>query len=90
MAQASLADVDAAVEAAREAFPAWRDLPAEERSEVLHRAADFLERDRFDLSAIMVFESAKPWAEADGDVCEAIDYLRYYAARANGCRRPSH
>ena len=79
VAQASLWDVDAAVEAAREAFPAWRDLPAEERSEALHRAADLLERDRFDLAAVMVFESAKPWAEADGDVCEAIDYLRYYA-----------
>ena len=79
VAQASRADVDAAVDAAREAFPAWRDLPAEERTEVLHRAADLLERDRFDLAAVMVFESAKPWAEADGDVCEAIDYLRYYA-----------
>ena len=30
----------------------------------------------------MVFESAKPWHEADGDVIEAVDYLRYYAAQA--------
>ena len=81
VAQASAADVDTAVDVAREAFPAWRDLPADERSDVLHRAADLLERDRFDLAAVMVFESAKPWAEADGDVSEAIDYLRYYAAQ---------
>jgi len=81
VAQASLADVDAAVQSAHEAFPSWRDLPAEERSEVLHRAADLLDRDRFDLAAIMVFESGKPWAEADGDACEAIDYIRYYAAQ---------
>ena len=27
-------------------------------------------------------ECAKPWAEADADVCEAIDYLRYYGRRA--------
>jgi RHH-type proline utilization regulon transcriptional repressor/proline dehydrogenase/delta 1-pyrroline-5-carboxylate dehydrogenase len=79
--------VDAAVAAAREAYPAWRDLPAEDRSEVLHRAADLLERDRFDLAGVMVVESAKPWAEADGDVCEAIDYLRYYAARGEQLSR---
>ena len=54
---------------------------------MLRRAADLLERDRFDLAAVMVFESAKPWAEADGDVCEAIDYLRYYAGQAERLSR---
>ncbi len=37
---------------------------------------------RFDLAALMVYESGKPWHEADGDVIEAIDYLRYYAGQA--------
>ena len=39
-------------------------------------------RRRFELAATMVFESGKPWREADGDVAEAIDYLRYYADEA--------
>ena len=81
VAQATRDDVDAAVSAAREAFPAWRDLPAEERGDILRRAAEIMEQRRFDLAASMVFESAKPWHEADSDVCEAIDYLRYYAAQ---------
>jgi RHH-type proline utilization regulon transcriptional repressor/proline dehydrogenase/delta 1-pyrroline-5-carboxylate dehydrogenase len=80
VAQAVSEDVDTAVAAAQEAFSEWRDLPADERSEILTRAADFVERSRFELAATMVFESGKPWHEADGDVCEALDYLRYYAA----------
>jgi RHH-type proline utilization regulon transcriptional repressor/proline dehydrogenase/delta 1-pyrroline-5-carboxylate dehydrogenase len=88
VAQATAADVDAAVAAARASFPAWRDLPAWERTEVLHRAAELVEKHRFDLAALMVFETAKPWHEADGDVCEAIDYLRYYADQ--GERLSSH
>jgi RHH-type proline utilization regulon transcriptional repressor/proline dehydrogenase/delta 1-pyrroline-5-carboxylate dehydrogenase len=88
VAQATAADVDSAVQAAREAFPAWRDLPGWERSEVLYRAADLLERDRFELAALLVFETAKPWHEADGDVCEAIDYLRYYADQGERLSEP--
>lgn len=76
----SLEDVDTAVAVARRAFPAWRDRPAAERAAILHRAADIIEDRRFDLAATMIFESAKPWHEADGDVVEAADYLRYYAA----------
>jgi RHH-type proline utilization regulon transcriptional repressor/proline dehydrogenase/delta 1-pyrroline-5-carboxylate dehydrogenase len=88
VAQATSADVDAAVEAAREAFPSWRDMEAWERSEVLYRAADLLERDRFELAALMVYETAKPWNEAGGDVCEAIDYLRYYANQGERLSAP--
>ena len=36
----------------------------------------------------MVYESAKPWREADGDVIEAIDYLRYYACEAERLAQP--
>ncbi len=75
-------EADRAVAATRNAFPAWRDSPVAERSAILRRAAGLLAERRFDFAATMVFESAKPWAEADGDVCEAIDYLRYYALQA--------
>ena len=37
---------------------------------------------RLELAALAVRECAKPWAEADGDVCEAIDFLEYYARQA--------
>jgi RHH-type proline utilization regulon transcriptional repressor/proline dehydrogenase/delta 1-pyrroline-5-carboxylate dehydrogenase len=80
--RATGADVEAAVAAAREAQPAWRDLPAWERADRLRRAASAIGERRFELAATMVFESAKPWHEADGDVTEAIDYLNYYALQA--------
>ena len=37
---------------------------------------------RDELAALMVFEAGKPWREADGDVCEAIDFCEYYAREA--------
>jgi RHH-type proline utilization regulon transcriptional repressor/proline dehydrogenase/delta 1-pyrroline-5-carboxylate dehydrogenase len=80
--------VDAAVEAAKEAFEDWSALAAAARGDVLLRAAAVMEEQRFELCALMVFESGKPWREADGDVAEACDYLRYYAAQAERLLRP--
>ncbi len=71
-----------AVGAANEAYPAWRDRPAVDRAETLRNVATTLAERRFELAAVMVYESAKPWREADGDVTEAIDFLRYYALQA--------
>jgi RHH-type proline utilization regulon transcriptional repressor/proline dehydrogenase/delta 1-pyrroline-5-carboxylate dehydrogenase len=88
VAQATREDVDAAVAEARRAQPAWRETPASERAAILRRAASELTQRRFELAATMVYESAKPWHEADGDVVEAIDYLNYYAAEAERLSRP--
>ncbi len=88
VAQATAADVDAAVALARRAFPAWRDRPASERAAILRQAADILEERRCELAAIMVYESAKPWREADSDVAEAIDHLRYCAQEAERYGQP--
>lgn len=88
MAQATAADVETAVAAAIRAFPDWRDLPATERTGILMRAADLMEKRRYDLAALEIFESAKPWAEADADVAEAIDHLRYYAGQGEAMATP--
>jgi RHH-type transcriptional regulator, proline utilization regulon repressor / proline dehydrogenase / delta 1-pyrroline-5-carboxylate dehydrogenase len=72
----------AAVRAATEAFPAWRDRTAAERAAVLVGAAAVIRERRLELAALQVRECAKPWAEADADVCEAIDFLEYYAREA--------
>ncbi len=80
---ASAAEVDRAVRTAQtEGFPAWSALPAEERAETLVRAAGILRDARPELAALQVRECAKPWVEADADVCEAIDFLEYYARGA--------
>jgi RHH-type transcriptional regulator, proline utilization regulon repressor / proline dehydrogenase / delta 1-pyrroline-5-carboxylate dehydrogenase len=73
------ADAAAAVEAAMRGRSAWASRPAAERAQVLCAAAAKMREQRLELAALQVRECAKPWGEADADVCEAIDYLEYYA-----------
>jgi RHH-type proline utilization regulon transcriptional repressor/proline dehydrogenase/delta 1-pyrroline-5-carboxylate dehydrogenase len=75
-------DVGAAVSTAGEGFRTWSAVGAGERAQALIRAADWLRERRFELAALEVRECAKPWVEADADVCEAIDFLEYYARGA--------
>jgi RHH-type proline utilization regulon transcriptional repressor/proline dehydrogenase/delta 1-pyrroline-5-carboxylate dehydrogenase len=81
-ASATPAEADAAVAAARAAFPGWAATPAEDRAAALLRAAEWMRARRAELAALAVRECAKPWAEADADVCEAIDFLEFYARGA--------
>jgi RHH-type proline utilization regulon transcriptional repressor/proline dehydrogenase/delta 1-pyrroline-5-carboxylate dehydrogenase len=75
-------EVSAAVVAAAAAARGWGETPTTERATILSRAAGELRSRRYELAALAVRECAKPWAEADADVCEAIDFLEYYALRA--------
>ncbi len=70
-------DVNAAVDAAREAFQSWRLVPAPKRAETLFRAAEMLVRRKEDLARDMTREMGKVLAETRGDVQEAID-MTYY------------
>jgi RHH-type proline utilization regulon transcriptional repressor/proline dehydrogenase/delta 1-pyrroline-5-carboxylate dehydrogenase len=76
------ADVSAAISAAREGMRTWGARSAAERAQALQRAAAWMRERRLELAALEVRECAKPWPEADGDVCEAIDFLEYYARAA--------
>ena len=73
------AQAAATVERLHAAFPLWRDRPFLERSAVLIRAADAMRARRDELCGIIIREAGKTWREADGDVCEAIDFCAYYA-----------
>lgn len=70
---------DAAIEKAASFFPEWRATPAGERAKTLFKAAGIMGEKRWELAALEVFEAGKGWREADADVIEGIDYLRYYA-----------
>jgi RHH-type transcriptional regulator, proline utilization regulon repressor / proline dehydrogenase / delta 1-pyrroline-5-carboxylate dehydrogenase len=76
------AEAAAAVEAAQRGFREWSARPAVERATALRGAAARLRERRLELAALQVRECAKPWPEADADVCEAIDFLEYYALEA--------
>ncbi|MBP9837992.1 MAG: proline dehydrogenase family protein [Proteobacteria bacterium] len=63
-------------------LPSWRSTNVITRAEYLFRAAEIMEKKRAELTAAIILEAGKPWAEADGDVAEAIDFLNYYALEA--------
>ncbi len=81
-AAATAAEVAEAVAVAREGLREWSATPATERAAILIGAAAILRERRLRLAALAVRECAKPWAEADADICETIDFLEYYARGA--------
>ena len=81
-AKATLDEAGEAVGRALAAFRAWSETPVAERAAILVRAAALLRERRHLLAALAVRECGKPWGEADADICEAIDFLEYYARGA--------
>jgi RHH-type proline utilization regulon transcriptional repressor/proline dehydrogenase/delta 1-pyrroline-5-carboxylate dehydrogenase len=82
VAAAGRAQADAALAAALAAFPGWSRLSASDRAGCLRRVAEALTGARDEFAAWQVLEAGKNWSEADADVCEAIDFLNYYAQQA--------
>jgi 1-pyrroline-5-carboxylate dehydrogenase len=80
--KATAEDADKAIKAAAATFETWKFVAPEARAEVLFNAAKLLRERKHEFSAIMVYETGKNWAEADGDTAEAIDFLEFYAREA--------
>ncbi len=80
--------VEKAITLAAAAFPAWSATPVEERAACLDRLADLLEEHRAELMAICVQEAFKSIPDALGEVREAVDFCRYYAAEARASLHP--
>ncbi len=68
-----------AVEVAHENFARWAKVSAAQRAGTLLKASEILRRRKLEMAAWMVFEVGKSWAEADGDVAEALDFCEFYA-----------
>jgi 1-pyrroline-5-carboxylate dehydrogenase len=76
-----------AIAAARAAYPAWAGLSWQERVKYVRRIADAIRAHRWELSAIMGYESGKNRLECVGDVEESADLISYYCDQveaANG------
>lgn len=73
-------DIDAAVAAAKRAFPAWSRTAAAERSKLLLRIADLIERDREQLARLESLDSGKPISLARKlDIPRAVANFRFFA-----------
>ncbi|MGM1017908.1 MAG: bifunctional proline dehydrogenase/L-glutamate gamma-semialdehyde dehydrogenase [Actinomycetota bacterium] len=79
---ADAAALDDVIARAVAAGAAWRDLGADGRAEILHRAGEILERRRGDLLEVMGSECGKVLEQGDPEVSEAIDFAHYYAESA--------
>ena len=75
-------DIEAAVRSAVDAAHGWERTSVERRAEILDLAADFFERDRSQLMAVVVREAGKTLENAQGEVREAVDHLRFAASEA--------
>ncbi|HEY5106426.1 MAG TPA: bifunctional proline dehydrogenase/L-glutamate gamma-semialdehyde dehydrogenase PutA [Caulobacteraceae bacterium] len=81
-AEATTQDVNRAIDLAQTAQAAWNARGADQRSSVLERLADLIERDRAALMGLAISEAGKTIADALGEVREAVDFCRYYAMEA--------
>lgn len=79
VARATAEDAAEAIRAARGAFREWSRTDPQFRAEYLELVAARMRERRYELAAWEVYECGKPWAEADADVAEAIDFCSYYA-----------
>jgi len=86
--EAGIPEAERAVDAAKRAFSRWSRTPFEQRARFLERVASIMDQRRYELSALEVFEVGKAWAEADGDIREAIDFCLFYAQQMRLMGRP--
>jgi 1-pyrroline-5-carboxylate dehydrogenase len=75
-------DARDAVDAAYAYFPAWSDVPMEQRAHYAVKIAGIIRQRKLEFDGWLVLEAGKTWAEAEADVAEAIDFCEYYARLA--------
>ncbi len=81
--EASKAQIDAAVEAARAAFGGWAATPPKDRAALLLKLADRIEADAADYAALESANCGKPLAAVSGDEIPAVaDVMRFFAGAA--------
>jgi len=76
------ADTQAAIDAAEKALPAWRALPAKQRSNLLRRWYELILAHADGLAALMTAEQGKPLAEAKGEVGYGASFVEWFAEEA--------
>jgi 1-pyrroline dehydrogenase len=76
------ADVDRAVEAAKRAWPEWRDTTPQERAELLLKLADAIESHADELARVESQNVGKPLAYARDEIPVCSDNLRFFAGAA--------
>ncbi|MBQ8554822.1 MAG: CoA-acylating methylmalonate-semialdehyde dehydrogenase [Clostridia bacterium] len=66
-------EVEAAIAAARAAYPAWKSTPVRKRASIMMKLRNLIERDMEELTRMVATENGKCWSEAAGDVGKALE-----------------
>ena len=82
IADATVADGVAALDAACDAYESWSRTPARTRAEILRRAFDLVRARKDDLALLMTIEMGKPLAESLGEVAYGGEFLRWFSEEA--------
>lgn len=78
-AEGGAADADLAVQAARAAFPGWRDTPTKERARIVREAAAILRDNADELATLDALDGGNPWQAMYHDVDISAEYMEYFA-----------
>jgi 5-carboxymethyl-2-hydroxymuconic-semialdehyde dehydrogenase len=86
VARGSAADIHAAAQAAKRAFPAWRDMSGEDRKRLLHRAADLIEAREEQIAMVESMDTGQPIRYMAKAALRAAENFRFFADRALAAR----
>ena len=87
------AETRRAITAAERALPAWRELTAKERGQLLRRWFELILENQEDLARLMTLEQGKPLAESRGEIAYAASFIEWFAEEAKrvyGDTIPAH
>jgi succinate-semialdehyde dehydrogenase/glutarate-semialdehyde dehydrogenase len=82
VADATVEDVDAAVDAASAAFAGWKRMPARDRAQILIEATRLIRERATEIARTMSSEQGKPLSEAAGEVEASAGFLSWFAGEA--------
>ncbi|GAA6136691.1 bifunctional proline dehydrogenase/L-glutamate gamma-semialdehyde dehydrogenase PutA [Arenicella sp. 4NH20-0111] len=80
--EASVADVESAIDIAHQGSKSWANTPVAKRTEILNKAADILEKHSFELIGLISREAGRTIADCVSEIREAVDFCRYYSEQA--------
>ncbi|WP_269585949.1 5-carboxymethyl-2-hydroxymuconate semialdehyde dehydrogenase [Roseibium sp. Sym1] len=86
VARGGAADIDAAAKAAKDAFPAWRDMAATERKKILHRIADGIVERAEEIALCECWDTGQALRFMSKAALRGAENFRFFADKAPGAR----
>jgi len=86
VARGDAADIALAAEAAKAAFPAWRDMAAPARQKLLHRIADAIEKHADEIATLECWDTGQAWRFMSKAALRGAENFRFFADRCQSAR----